>query len=68
MVYDPNFEFGNFKNYVEKWRGHFSAYNKETSPDNEKNLKVYEKYRQVQDLRLSPFICSLWLVLYLERY
>ena len=68
MVYDPNFEFGNFKNYIEKWRGHFSAYNKETSFDNEKNQKVYEKYRQVRDLRLSLSLCSLWLVLYLERY
>ena len=53
MVYDPNFEFGNFKNYIEKWRGHFSAYNKETSFDNEKNQKVYEKYKQVRVLRLS---------------
>lgn len=53
MVYDPNFEFGNFKNHIEKWRGHFTAYNKETSPNNEKNQKVYEKYRQVRDF---PFL------------
>ncbi len=55
MVYEPNIEFGLINNHIEKWRGYFAAYNKETSPDNENGHKLHEKYRQVRVLRLLFF-------------
>ena len=49
MYYDPNFEYGRFNKYIDRWRGLLLKYNVEMKESpKEKNNEIIAKYRQVR--------------------
>ena len=48
IVYDPNFQYGRFDKYVDKWKGLLALYNKEMKgAKKEEQGRIIAKYQQV---------------------